>query len=287
MTDARHPLAALVDACASLRFAPLPGLALDTLRHGVEERPEYWLSAEQLSSPGELGPVYDKVTAAHGPGHRLPATVQFQRSLLRDAVFFLAAGIYLTDRAPLLSRSDLWYPWHSDASLGTPLVTSVNVVVLADDPMADHPDVTVVADEQELHRVAAANFVEAIDPLLRALHQHTRMGLRGLWGWVADSLSFYMLNPARFLGHDAQRAWARGQAVVDELVAAGALLRHRPQLFPFCVEHPQGTWAVRGTCCFDYKADAEVDYCVTCPLRDDESRTKELLTWLADPTKAP
>ncbi|QVQ52489.1 (2Fe-2S)-binding protein [Spiractinospora alimapuensis] len=287
MTCARHPLSAIVDACASLRFAPLPSLRVDGLAHGTEEHPELWLRADRLGSADALGPVYDKVTAEHGPGHRLPAVVRFQRALLRDPVFLVAAGIYLAGRAPLLRAEDLWYPWHADASIGTPVVTSTRVAVLPDDPAAGHPDVTVVSDERELDRVAARSLVETVRPMLGALQQHTRMGTRTLWGWVADSLCFYMLNPARFLGHDSELAWARGQAVVDEMVTAGAVLRDRPQLFPFCANHPGGVWAVRGTCCFDYKADAKEDYCLTCPLRDDASRTEKLLTWLNDPATAP
>lgn len=287
MAETRHPLLAAVDACAALKFAPLPAVSTAGLRAGVVEEPEYWHRADLLATEGALGPVFDKLVDAHGPGHRLPAVVHFQRALLRDPIFLVASSIYLTGRAPLLEREHLWFPWHADASLGTPLLTRARTAVLPEDDCAGHPDAVVAADRQDRDRMAAEHLVAAFAPLLGAVHDHTRMGIRTLWGWVVDSLHFYMLNPARFLGRDAGEAWAQAQGLADEVAKAGAVFRARPQLFPFCPDHPRGTWGVRGTCCFDYKADAEHGYCLTCPLRDDGSRLHKLQEWLRDPASAP
>ena len=59
------------------------------------------------------------------------------------------------------------------------------------------------------------------------------------------------------------------------------------RLFPFCDNHPRGTWAVRGTCCFDYKGDPEHGYCTTCPHKCDNERRNELQEWLRNPALAP
>jgi hypothetical protein len=286
MSDTRHPLSAVIEACAPLRFAPLPALSTSELQTGPQEAPEYWLRADLLAADGALGAVYDKATAAHGPDHRLPSVVHFQRSLMRDPLFLVAAGLYLTDRAPLVRRDHLWYPWHRGAELGTPLLTDVAVAVLPGDGTAGHPAAVPVAGPHEQERMAAEHLVAAFTPLITALHQHTRMGVRTLWGWVVDCLGFYMLNPARFLGHDAEQAWERSRRLIDAVAEAGASFRTRPRLFPFAPAHPRGTWAVRGTCCFDYKCADDGAYCLTCPLRDDASRLHTLQTWLQDPAGA-
>src|SRR5699024_3966450 len=108
-----------------------------------------------------------------------------------------------------------------------------------------------------------------------------------LWGWVLDTLHFYMLNPARFLGRDAEAAWESATLLGDEVLTGGAITRKRPRLFPFAPENPRGTWAVRGTCCFEYKSDVEHGYRTTCPLKSDSERRDDLAEWLRDPALAP
>lgn len=281
-----HPLRAVIDACDPLRFAPLPDVPGIRMRTPEHPPIEQWHRADLASGDGTLACLYDKMISRHGPHHRLASVHHVLRSLLREPVFLVSAGIYLTGRAPALAADRLWFPWHAEDAFGTPLTTETRVGVLPDDPFAGHPDAVVLPDRQALDRWAAEHLVETFSPVITAIHEHSRMGVRNLWGWVADSLYFYMLNPARFLGNDAAEAWERATGLMDEVERAGALLRRRPRLFPFCRDHPHGTWAVRGTCCFDYKAEQTEhggDYCLTCPLKDDESRQEKLMGWLQTP----
>ncbi|MEY9211242.1 (2Fe-2S)-binding protein [Thermobifida halotolerans] len=288
MAHQRHPLTTVVDACAPLRFAPLPDLrASGLVRGGGESDVERWHRADLMASDGALGEVYDGFVAATEPGHRLPAATHFLRALLREPIFLVSAGLYLTGRAPLLDAGRLWFPVRADRTLGTPLVTGARVAVAADDAFADHPDAIAVADADEVTRIAAGALVSAFTPVVDAVHAHTRLGKRTLWGWVLDTAHFYMLNPARFLGRDARAAWERADRMADAMIAAGAVTRSRPRLFPFREDHPRGTWAVRGTCCFDYKGDPEHGYCTTCPLKCDTQRRDELQEWLRNPSLAP
>lgn len=288
MAHQRPPLATVVDACAPLRFAPLPDLRTRSLTRPVEQRDvEQWCRADLLAVKGALGPVYDGFVAATRPGHRLPAATHFLRALLREPIFLVAAGLYLTGRAPLLDAEHLWFPVRADRTVGTPLVTGPRVAVTADDAFAGHPDAVVLADADEVTRAAAGAMVAAFTPVVEALYAHTRVGRRTLWGWVLDTTHFYMLNPARFLGRDARAAWERADRLADAMLAAGAVTRSRPRLFPFRADHPRGTWAVRGTCCFDYKGDPAHGYCTTCPLKCDTERRDELQEWLRNPALAP
>ncbi|WP_067968887.1 (2Fe-2S)-binding protein [Nocardiopsis trehalosi] len=289
MAVSEAPLQAVVDACAPLKFAPLPDIWVCGVEAPRRPHPgtEHWYRTDLMVAEGAVGTLFDQVTAHHGPPHKLPAATHFLRALLREPIFMVSAGLYLTGRAPLLDERHLWFPWRSNASFGTPTVTSARVAVLPDDPAAGHPDTVVAADPDDLDRIAAEHLVGAFAPIIDAVHAHTRVGLRTLWGWVLDTLHFYMLNPARFLGRDAAEAWARADRLGDALVLAGAVTRKRPRLFPFCEGHPRGTWAVRGTCCFEYKGDPEHGYCTTCPLKDDADRRSELREWIRNPALAP
>ncbi|GLU48908.1 (2Fe-2S)-binding protein [Nocardiopsis ansamitocini] len=288
MAHSRHPLSTVVDACAPLKFSPLPQIRTAEVLTATEEpETEHWYRADLLSAKGALGPVYDRFMAAHGPGHPLPSATHLLRRLLREPIFMVAAGIYLTGRAPLLRAHHLWFPTGYNADFGTPMLTGSRVAVLRGDAFADHPDAVVAADADELDRLAAQGMFDAFSPLVTAVQAHTRVGLRTLWGWIMDTMHFYMLNPARFLGRDAGAAWSRADRLADALVEAGAVTRARPRLFPFCEEDPRGTWAVRGTCCFDYKGDPAHGYCTTCPLKNDTQRRDELQEWIRNPALAP
>ena len=288
MAQQRHPLATVVDACAPLKFAPLPDLRPPALTRAADQGDvEQWCRADLLAARGALEPVYDGYVAATRPGHRLPAATHFLRALLREPIFLVAAGLYLTGRAPLLDAGHLWFPVRADHTVGTPMVTEAKVAVTADDAFAAHPDAVALPDADEVTRAAAKAMVAAFTPVVDALCAHTRVGRRTLWGWIVDTTHFYMLNPARYLGRDARAAWEHADRLADAMTAAGAVTRSRPRLFPFHADHPRGTWAVRGTCCFDYKGDPEHGYCTTCPHKCDDERRNELQEWLRNPALAP
>ncbi|MFB8761406.1 (2Fe-2S)-binding protein [Nocardiopsis alba] len=282
------PLDALRSVCARLKFAPLPELLdLAELHRRPTTHTEYH-SVASLVEEGHLPVLFDKLRTEHGPGHRLPAATNLLRVTLREPIFLVASSLYLTGRAPLLAPDTLRLPWNlSHSRFETPIVVDARTVVLPDDPAADHPDTLVARDETEQIRLTAESLFTTVEPLVEALHAHSRAGKRTLWGWVLDTLHFYMLNPARYLGRDAEQAWELATRLGDAVIAAGAVTRRRPRLFPFAPDHPQGTWAVRGTCCFDYKGDPEHGYCTTCPLKCDGERRQDLNEWLRDPALAP
>lgn len=282
------PLDALHGVCARLKFAPLPDITTLDRLHGRPVDGTQRHSVTSMTDHGWLPILFDKLQTEHGPGHRLPAATNFLRVTLREPIFMVAASLYLTGRGPLLTPNTLYLPWDTGQSrFGTPTAVDVRTVVLPDDPAADHPDTVVARDEDEQLRLTAEGLFATFEPLISALHAHSRAGKRTLWGWVLDTLHFYMLNPARYLGQDAEQAWELASRLGDAVVEAGAVTRKRPRLFPFAPDHPRGTWAVRGTCCFDYKGDPEHGFCTTCPLKCDSERKEALSEWLRDPALAP
>ncbi|MGV2387271.1 MAG UNVERIFIED_CONTAM: ferric iron reductase FhuF-like transporter family protein, partial [Thermobifida fusca] len=95
MTRQCHPLATVVDACAPLRFAPLPDLRLRSFtRSGDQGDAGQWCRADLLAAKNAFAPVYDGFVAATRPGHRLPAATHFLRAVFREPIFLVAAGLY-------------------------------------------------------------------------------------------------------------------------------------------------------------------------------------------------
>lgn len=283
-----EPLDTLRDACAPLKFAPLPDLLSSRHPRTETNGSMHWHQASAMVDDGWLPVLFDKLQTEHGPGHRLPAATNFLRVTLREPIFLVSASLYLTGRAPLLSPERLYLPWDEErACFGRPASVDTLMAVLPEDPAAGRPGTVVARDEHAQLRMAAEALFATFEPLIDALHRHSRSGKRTLWGWVLDTLHFYMLNPARYLGRDPERAWDTARRLGDAVIEAGAVTRRRPRLFPFAPEDPRGTWAVRGTCCFDYKGDPEHGYCTTCPLKCDGERQKDLSEWLRDPALAP
>ncbi|AUS77705.1 ferric iron reductase FhuF-like transporter family protein [Actinoalloteichus sp. AHMU CJ021] len=278
-TDLAGPVRGLLDACAPLTFAPLPAFG-SAPTPGPDDAPEparRWFSAEEFAA-GEVRAVFDALRAdGNLPPQVQPAAMRYMRSLFRELVFVVSAGVYLTGRAVELRPDGVWFPVLADGATGTPLVAAPRVAVLPGGAPAGHPDVAaVVPDEDALDRFAAAGLVATCGPVIEDLARHTRVGVRTLWGYVIDCLHFYMLNPARRLGRDMTGAWARASRLAAAVIEAGAPRRAMPRMIDFPPTVCEGLWAVRGTCCFDYKADADHGYCVTCPLERDELRRPRL-----------
>ncbi|PXY17673.1 ferric iron reductase FhuF-like transporter family protein [Prauserella sp. PE36] len=263
----RGPLAPVVQACAELTFAPLPVL--------LDEPPAdtpgtHWWRLDRLVGEDQIGPAFDAFRELRGPRQISAAAVHFLKSFGRELIFLAAAGTYLAGRSAELRPDVVWLPADERNLLGEVHVVRPRVAVLDGHPT--EPGTVPVRDENELDEWTSVLLIDLFGPVIDALSAHTRVGRRTLWGYVVDMLNFYMLNPARRLGNDLDQAWRRSERLTTALLAAGAPIRKGPRLFWFQPDRPQGAWAVRGTCCFDFRADPEHGYCITCPLEDDTVR---------------
>lgn len=263
----RGPLAPFVEVCADLTFAPLPQLLRDP---PADTRGTRWWRLDRLVAEGMVGTTFDAFRELRGPQQISAATVHYLKSFGRELIFLVAAGTYLCGRSAELSPSRVWLPADEQNLFGEVALVRPRVGVLTG-PVPE-PETFAVADENALDEWTSAHIMALFGPVIDALSAHTKVGRRTLWGYVVDTLHFYMLNPARKLGNDLEEAWQRSERLTNTLLAAGAPIRKEPRLFWFEPEHPRGAWAVRGTCCFDYRADPQHGYCITCPLETDAIR---------------
>lgn len=136
----------------------------------------------------------------------------------------------------------------------------------------------------EVLATAGAQLAELAAPVVDRACRRLPIGPNAVWGGVADTLTACALMLSRQAGRDQDEDWRRCDRLLDGL-QEHAPLRVRPSRFP--VDWTGGRWLypVRGTCCLYYRTcdpgTAPVDrYCTTCPLRDDDSRTRRLVTHL-------
>lgn len=241
---------------ADLAFAPLPGLLTDE----PSAHPWYPVSELDLGADAVTPLSVARVLAAERSDGTPagPHAVHGLRSLVREMIFSTAAGLYLVGRATPFDADS----WHlSSAGTGP---GSVRHALRLSGTDVDAPE-------------AARCLVGTITPLVVAVRSQTRVGPRTLWGYVIDMSRFAMINLARQLGRDRAEAWRQSAAWAEALYDAGAPRLSTPELAVYDPVLPNGTWAVRGACCLDFR-DPDHGYCVTCPLLDHDSRAAR---WLA------
>ena len=170
----------------------------------------------------------------------------------------LVAGLLFhgARRAPSLRPADLAF------RLGHPRPHPVEVAVLSrrfaclpDDPAAESPEATVVADENALAALLRARFAAHAAEFVRVFGPTTRLGRHTLWSAATDALD--------------SGAWLAGKALGDEARgAADAALLLPAGLPPFTsastLRPAKNGWTRRReSCCFHYVVAQSL--CATCP----------------------
>lgn len=130
---------------------------------------------------------------------------------------------------------------------------------------------------------AATRIAHATAPLVDRLCDVLPVGPAAVWGGVADELAGHALAFARGTAADETAAWTQVECLLVHL-GANAPVGARPRLFPVSWSRGLTHFPVRGTCCLFYRTCAppagQDDYCTTCPLRSDRSRTDRLVAHL-------
>ncbi|MGH3822793.1 MAG: (2Fe-2S)-binding protein [Pseudonocardiaceae bacterium] len=201
-------------------------------------------------------------------------------SMLAHAVLGrLTATLVLDRRTHGVSAENLAVHLDEDGYVDQVAACSPTVCVLPDDKAADDPHAVVRPDLTVLLDETATQAVATLTPVIDQVSAASRFGIVPAWNVVADSvLSTAMLVPL-YLGGDELAGRAIGVALLDALVAHGARIRTRGTCQTVTREPDMYRLPVRGSCCFFYKTGPDVDqpgdeYCTTCPLLDDTTRTR-------------
>lgn len=264
MSSSAHPALAAWDVCQHLRFAPFPQFlsAADAVNDSWRPLAELDLAPTSDAQGFTLTAALRAEEEQSVPG---PHAVHTLRSLLREWLFTTASCIYLTGNAPSFDHRR-WLISNVGHSAG-----SVRHAIVPDQHSS-----TETASRRQLQEDAATAIVTTASPLVEAIRTITRVGHRTLWSYVIDTSCFAMINLARQLHHDRERAWHRADDWAQDLYNAGVPHLSRPQLVRYAPD-PRDVWAIRGACCLDFK-DNSHGYCLTCPVLPHDDRSRQWQT---------
>lgn len=246
-----------------------------------------WIRADRLAEDRHIVAWLADIRA-DGYDQQHAAAVKMCDVFTQALLGVTVQAVYLDGCAPDLSGDNVWIR-REGARITQVALGRGTTAVLADRPAGTHPEAIVVPDADALNHWIAERIAATFIPVFQAIHRHTRMGLRVMWGRVADLVHAQALRAAKDLGYDTYAAWACAEALTDAIAHAVPKMGLRPRPFPVTGFDRyggdwQGTWLVFGTCCFRYKANPERGFCNVCPLIADTERS---FSWLHTAPPAP
>lgn len=185
------------------------------------------------------------------------------------------AGWFLHRRVLDVARANVSLHVHQDGWLDAIAIEGPGMAVVPGDPAAGEPGVVVVADEGALRAHLVTSLLGHLSPVVAAIRARSPIGLRALWGTIADDIGFAFLTAGRHVGA-LDLARAEADAV---LAAASPPLQALPVWFPFEHRGEPTLHLIRDTCCLAHKT-TDHGYCTTCPSTSDEERCQRLCDWL-------
>lgn len=235
-----------------------------------------WLAASEL--PAEGGGLLDRLLGAiaeQADGHRDTAAASLMGWYGRPITSIAVAGWFLHRRVLDIAPDVVHLHVHHDGWFDAVSLDDPGMAVLPGDPAAGEPGVLVAVDQAALQAHLLASLLRHLSPVIAAIRARSPIGLRALWGTVADDIAFGFVTAGRHVG-EIERARVEGDAV---LVAAAPPLQAMPSWFPFEHRGQPQLHVTRGTCCLAHKAPGN-GYCTTCPSTSDEERCQRLCRWL-------
>jgi len=244
---------------ANARFGPLGA------RFG--DAPDGWLRASDVvSSPEAVRDLLDQVQTLYGMDEN---ERQIAASFLVLGYFWYpmvgALACYLLDRRVPDLSTDAVATHVRDGVV----FTSPRCFALPDDPDADHPDVTVMADRDELRACLIRKFDEHATPLFATLRSVAPYGFNGMRTNYVDRLASAVLWLCEQIGDmDLAR---------DEVPACVALVNSKSRAGIIEIEHDgrSGVFLKRSGCCLSYRLPGN-EMCDTCSLRSMDDRVEVL-----------
>lgn len=219
---------------------------------------------------------------AHDRGGPALAAQQLVGRLIGVPVLQLAIAVAAERRLPVTTPADVWVRWIDHGSgprLGAVAFTSGRLFALPDDPGADSPDVTVLADPAELGAELVESARRLAEGVIEPASRLSRRGRRALWATLSDRIANGYLLVAKQTGK-----------VTDARLATDATLGAAPKPLHTTIDwleldHGGAThlFKRKSVCCLIYKAPEHLDvYCSTCPLLDRAENERRLRAGLTD-----
>jgi hypothetical protein len=240
---------------------------------------EGWIRGDALAAGDDEAYGTLRRAAVAFTGEVDAKTIGLAMAWAAGPVIAAPVAVYAAERrVPELTLADLAFRPHGAHPEGL-IARPVPFACLPGDAWATiDPLARPVADEEAL-RIRFVAVVEALmEPIVERIHRQSTIARSAIWGLAAGQIA-YELAEAGLTEIPIDDAITSADRTI---AAAPRLGRRRPDLFVF--DAPGGPWfGMKGSaCCRAYKWSArEGEYCLSCPLRDDESRLDGLRAWRA------
>ena len=246
-----------------------------------------WVAPVELfDAPAELA------TRAAATRQRLKtqAPHMVASSLLQNYQWpILATGIaaYLLDRrVPDLGVENVLLRFDADDEAEAIALQVGRFTALPDDPAVDHPDASIVPDQDALLNVLRLEIEAHFGFVIERLGHHAGGKSRGLWLNVADRCAALLIWLSQEIDPGVHPDQIEQE--IDALIRVPGSPLNNKKVGLFTLSYGQHTRAYldRATCCYWYKTD-DGDYCGTCPHRTPEDRNERMLTHLIKLVEGP
>jgi hypothetical protein len=148
-------------------------------------------------------------------------------------------------------------------------------VMVAGDPRADHPSITLVGTDHALVRELRKALVDQAMPVVEALYEWSGFARRGSWGMITSSWAsqFTGLSENR---QDHRIVWPDLNALFagDDIVTA-----MQPRMHAVTFREHTHLYQRRASCCRYYLVP-QGDLCASCPLVSHEERLVRNQEWM-------
>lgn len=212
---------------------------------------------------------------SYGRSHPMAATA-YVLGWYADIAATVGALCFLLDRrVPHLGREAVAFRRHAEEHYPDAVaVLTSSFWCLPDDPAANHPDATVVPDEEALAAVLRGQVRAHADDFLADYRPGAKLPRRNLLGAFFDGLDggFWLYDSPLPTPQDEFVAAARSVLPGSTTEFAEAS-RFRTVVDGKGRQH---LTRCRVSCCYYYKVSATGEACTTCPRTDDAERLERL-----------
>jgi hypothetical protein len=176
---------------------------------------------------------------------------------------------------PDVSLENISLEFHETGFFERTAIHEARGVMVANDPRADHPTITVVADSYQLLRSLRSALTTQAIPVVEALYDWSGFARRGTWGMLTSSWAAHVTNLIGD-GRDQRPALPilRAFFAGDDLVA-----KMQPEVQALTYLGVTHLYQRRASCCRIYLLP-QMELCASCPLVSQEERLARNLEWM-------
>jgi ferric iron reductase protein FhuF len=235
-----------------------------------------WIAGDDLraASKGPFNDLLRRIGESAGTADRRTIAASFALRYGWSSAMAIAPFLKYSC-VPDVSLENISLKFHETGFFERTAIHQARGVMVANDPRANHPAITVVADRYQLLRSLRSALMTQAIPVVEALYDWSGFARRGTWGMLTSSWAAHVINLIED-GRDQRQALPVLHAFFagDDLVAT-----MQPKLHALTHLGVTHLYQRRASCCRIYLLP-QMELCASCPLVSHEERLARNLEWM-------